>query len=69
MKYVTMMGELFRLSNAKYREYLRHRAKGESLDLDKFGKCLGNVINLTDLSSQYAKELLEEEKQHGKADC
>lgn len=60
MRYVTVMGLLYRLSKTAYKKVITHISKGEDCDIDSLGKCLGYVQNITDLTRDQAEELLED---------
>ena len=62
MKYVTCMGELFKMSDRAYRQLLRAVSQGEYADPGAVGgKSLGQAENVTDMDRGWAKFLLERE--------
>ena len=60
MRYVTMMGYLYRLTEAAYRRAIVRAVKADHFDLaDQRGATdLGRVLNLTDLNGDQAAGLL-----------
>ncbi len=60
MRYVTCMGELWRLSERAYRRMLKDTVDGCAADLSGYGKRLGLVKNVTDLNAEEAEYLLRE---------
>lgn len=61
MRYICCMGELLRISERNYRRYLESVTAGTPLDLETLGKSLGEVTNVTDLSPEWARDLLDQE--------
>lgn len=56
--YVTCMGELVELTKSKYRAYLKEVRETGSADLGKYGKHLGRVFNVTDITRDDAELVL-----------
>lgn len=56
---LTCMGEIYQLTKSGYRRYLEAVAKSGSADLNKFGKPMGKVHDVTDITSGNARTILE----------
>ena len=63
MKYVSCMGDVFRVSDRNYRNYLKAVAAGDrDADLEKFGaKFVCSPTNVTDIAPGWAEYLLSRE--------
>lgn len=60
MKYVTCFGEIWKLSDAKYRRFLILHMNGLNPELRAYGKLLGVVeMNVSDLSPEGAEDALD----------
>jgi len=65
MQLIVDFGMVYRLSDAKYRRFLRDVAKGDDSQvkaLCDYGKYLGSLHNVTDLNQEEAISLLEDLK-------
>jgi len=60
MRYVSVMGGLWRLSERAYRKMLADMAKEKYVSLNAVGKFLGEVARHTDTTPEQAKEELKE---------
>ena len=60
MRYVSVMGGLWRLSERAYLKMLRALAKEQEVSLNVIGKYLGEVCRHTDTTPEQAKEELKE---------
>jgi hypothetical protein len=54
MRYLSVMGYLYKVSERNYKRYLREVASQADPDLANFGKQLGEVVNVTDLEAEEA---------------
>jgi hypothetical protein len=63
VRYVTCMGELFAMTNKKYKKLLQSIVDEKFQD-DLLEKSLGQVVNVTDMQPEWAKHLLEELEKH-----
>lgn len=62
MKYINVMGGVWRLSNRAYRRLLRDAAAGEEWDADDYGKRICPYAEqFTDLTPEQAKAMLRGE--------
>ena len=66
MRLLNCSGYIFRLSDAKAREYFRAVADGKEPSLEDFGKDLGYAIPVLDLEPEGARDLLDEMKRSRK---
>lgn len=56
--YVTCMGDLFALSKAAYKRYLKEVSEKGSADVGNYGKNLGRVCSVTDINRSEAETIL-----------
>lgn len=59
MKYVSCMSELFCLRDSQYKKYLLEVAKTGSANLEKYGKYMGYVRNVTDMGREEAADIIQ----------
>ncbi len=60
MRYVSYMGELFHISERNYRKMLEDIVNNNrDSSLDRLGKSLGQVEDVTNFEASWAEQLLE----------
>jgi hypothetical protein len=57
--HVVCMGELVELTKTKYRAYLKELREKGSADLGNYGKILGRVYDVTDITRDNAATILD----------
>lgn len=63
MKIVTTFGYAYSVTDRNYKRLMEDIAKDSSIDMNNYGKPLGHTVNITDMTSEQAKEELESLKQ------
>ena len=58
MKVVTCMGMAYRVTDRNYRRLLEAIHETGGADIEKYGKRLGDVVNITDMSQEEAASIL-----------
>jgi hypothetical protein len=62
MKLLVSYGGIWKVSEAKYKQYLRDVLNGVERDLNEYGKYLGDSLNVTDINPDQANELLGKDR-------
>jgi len=57
--YLTCMGGLWQLTKTSYKRYLQAVERSGSADIAEYGKYLGYVRNVTDISAEDARTILD----------
>lgn len=57
--YLTCMGEIYKLTRAGYKKYLKAVAEEGSADIGKFGKLMSRIHNVTDITRSDAQLILD----------
>lgn len=60
VKLLSSYGGVWKLSNAAYKRFLKAVIDGKEWDLNVYGKFLGHVESVTDITAEQAQELLDE---------
>jgi hypothetical protein len=63
MQIVLSFGYAYKLTNNNYKKLLKDIVLDKDIDLSKYGTPLGNTVNITDMTSREAQELLEDLQQ------
>lgn len=60
MHIVTTFGIAYSLTDSKYKKLMQDITENKDINLDNYGKYLGKITNITDMTSEEAKEILED---------
>ena len=58
---ISDFGMIFKVSEKNWLEFLKNRSKGKWVDIDKYGKFIGQIDEtITDLTTDQAKALIKD---------